>query len=92
MISLQAFSVIVLDPSVLSIARAQVKDILGFEDQDENTAFRYQAYRQHTLWVQGRLGRRSAKVVPSCCTKKIREKYPNIDGKYVPFFTNRDNI
>ena len=39
-----------LDRAVLTVARAQIKDLLGFEETDENRAFRYQAYKQSTLW------------------------------------------
>lgn len=46
----QDFEVLVLDRAVLTVARAQIKDLLGFEETDENRAFRYQAYKQSTLW------------------------------------------
>ena len=81
-----------LDRAVLEVARAQVKDLLGFEEANENRAFRNQAYRQYTLWANGKLGRRSTKAIPACCSIAIRKKYPDSEGKYVPFFANKDNI
>ena len=59
----QHFEVLVLDRAVLEVARAQVKDLLGFEEANENRAFRNQAYRQYTLWANGKLGRRSTKAI-----------------------------
>ena len=81
-----------LDQAVLTVARAQVKDLLSFEEPDENRAFRYQAYRQYTLWANGKLGRPSTKAILPCCSIAIRNKYPDAEGKYVPFFADKDNF
>ena len=48
--------------AALTVARAQVADLLHFEEPNENRAFRFQAYRQVTLWAHGKLGRRAAKI------------------------------
>ena len=82
----------VLDPAVLAIGKALVKELMVYEDPDENRAFRFQAYRQYTLWVNGRFFRRSKKAVPSCCTLRIRAAFPDPEGNYVPFFANRDDV
>ena len=71
------FGVLVLDRAVFTVARAQIKDLLGFEEADENRAFRYQACKQYTLWANGKLGRRSTSAIPACCSIAIREKYPD---------------
>ena len=73
-------------PAALTVARAQVADLLHFEEHNENRAFRFQAYRQFTLWAHGKLGRRAAKIIPVYCTVAIRNKYPDPEGKYKVFF------
>ena len=73
-------------PAALTVARAQVADLLHFEEHNENRAFRFQAYRQVTLWAHGKLGRRAAKIIPAYCTVAIRNKYPDPEGKYKVFF------
>ena len=88
---LQDFQILVLDSAVLTVARAQVADLLKFEEPNENRAFRFQAYRQFTLWAHGKLGRRAAKIIPACCTVAIRKKYPDPEGKYKVFFATKDN-
>ena len=82
----------VLDRAAFTVARAQVKDLLGFEEADENRAFRYQAYKQYILAANGKLGRRSTSAITACCSIAIRKKYPDSEGKYVPFFTNKESI
>ena len=73
-------------PAALTVARAQVADLLHFEEHNENRAFRFQAYRQVTLWAHGKLVRRAAKIIPAYCTVAIRNKYPDPEGKYKVFF------
>ena len=84
-----------LDRAVLTVARAQIKDLFGFEEADENRAFRYQAYKQYTLGANGKLDRRSTKSIPACCSIAIRKQYPDFEKKkkkIVPFFAIKDNI
>ena len=88
---LQDFQILVLDSAVLTVARAQVADLLNFEEPNENRAFRFQAYRQFTLWAHGKLGRRAAKIIPACCTVAIRKKYPDPEGEYKFFFATKEN-
>ena len=87
----QEFEILELDEAILSLTRAQ-NEILGFEEADENRAFRFMAYRQYTLWIHGCLGRRSTRVVPACCTISIRTRFPDPEGKYIQYFANRDNF
>ena len=87
----QEFEILELDEAILSLTRAQ-NEILGFEEADENRAFRFMAYRQYTLWIHGCLGRRSTRVVPAFCTKSIRTRFPDPEGKYIQYFANRDNF
>ena len=73
-------------PAALTVARAQVADLLHFEEPNENRAFRFQVYMRFTLWAHGKLGRRAAKIIPVYCTVAIRNKYPDPKGKYKVFF------
>ncbi|KAH3704768.1 hypothetical protein DPMN_079829 [Dreissena polymorpha] len=57
------FTVLVLDPAVLRLARLQRRDILLLDDADEedpHKANRHAAYRQYIMWEHGRLGLRWA--------------------------------
>ncbi|XP_052213985.1 uncharacterized protein LOC127832518 [Dreissena polymorpha] len=86
------FTVLVLDPAVLRLARLQRRDILLLDDADEedpHKANRHAAYRQYILWAHGRLGVGNRRVIPSCCVWAIRDKYPNPFQIYVGFVPAR---
>ena len=87
----QEYEILVLDEAILSLTLAQNEN-LGFEEADENRAFRFMAYRQYTLRLHGCLGRRSTRVMPACCNISIRTRFPDPEGKYIQYFANRDKF
>ena len=48
-------------------------------------SYRYAAYRQFSWFTYVKLGRYVRRVIPSCAVSKIRETFPEADGKYVNF-------
>ncbi|CAB4042516.1 Hypothetical predicted protein, partial [Paramuricea clavata] len=76
------FHQIVLDGNILDVAMRYMEDMLAMENPRNNENFRHAAYRQFVLWQHGRLGQGNRRVVPSCCVKAIRNRYPSPNGIY----------
>ena len=54
-------------------------------------SYRFAGYKQFTWWIHNYLGKGVRNVIPSCAIWAIREKYPAIDGLYVPFKESKDD-
>lgn len=52
------------------------------EDDVTNRSLRFAAYKQFVWWIFKNLGRRNRRVIPSCVIWKIRNNYPELNGKY----------
>lgn len=81
-------NLLILDPFTLHLQQRFRNDIFAREahtPQDINKSLRHSAYRQYILWVHGRLHREDRRVVPSCCVKAIRRRFPDPNGQYKGF-------
>ncbi|XP_057290742.1 P2X purinoceptor 7-like [Hydractinia symbiolongicarpus] len=80
------FRHLILDDRVLDLAMRGNSDWLQYPfDPEENACWRYTAYRQYIMWFWGHLGSGNRKVIPSCILRKIRERFPSVDGIYRGF-------
>ena len=83
------FAQIVLDGNILDIAMRFREDMLVLDNTRNNENFRHAAYRQFVLWQHGHLGKGNRRVVPSCCVKAIRARYPSPSGVYTGYRPSR---
>uniref|UniRef100_A0A3Q3WNR4 P2X purinoceptor n=1 Tax=Mola mola TaxID=94237 RepID=A0A3Q3WNR4_MOLML len=51
-------------------------------DRGQTAALRHCAYGQYISWRFGVTPKDSQPVIPSCCTRRVREEYPSPDGQY----------
>lgn len=82
---LEAFTRLCLDPLVLENVLVGLHHSTGVSLSPNNRNYRYAAYKQFVWWRYGYLGARNRKVVPACATWKIRQRFPEPLGIYIPF-------
>ena len=80
-----SFEILVLDREALSVAIVGRTDVLVDSSDFSSEGYRFAAYRQFILWQNSYLGRGNRRVVLSCATWAIRDKYPSRDGVYTGF-------
>uniref|UniRef100_A0A672Z1K0 P2X purinoceptor n=1 Tax=Sphaeramia orbicularis TaxID=375764 RepID=A0A672Z1K0_9TELE len=78
----------------LVLSRPLLEAVLQYRDPlwapaDPAAALRHCAYRQYIRWRVGVPPDDAHPVIPSCCVRRIRDKYPSPDGKYSGLRTGR---
>lgn len=90
-----SFGKLILDREVLNVTRyllgsktkTKWKNKLLHAEKPLNKTWRYVAYKQFVSWINAwmPIGFRKRVVIPSCVIKKIRQCFPEVNGKYVGF-------
>ena len=85
------FKTVCVTQNVLKTALLALNDLQGDNLTDtSNCANRYAGYKQYTWWVHNNLGKGVCKVIPSCDVWAIRNNYPSIHEKYIPFMESKE--
>ena len=64
-------------------------DFFGLPHTNNNKTMRHSAYRQYILYNHGYLGSGRRVPIPSCCTWRIRDKFPEESGQYKGYTPGR---
>ncbi|XP_021348979.1 P2X purinoceptor 7-like isoform X2 [Mizuhopecten yessoensis] len=91
-VSKRSMDKLVLDPEVLyigDVCQANLLEMISDKADVRHRYMRQAAYRNFTLWQEGRLGKSNRKPVPSCCVWRIRDKFPDSNKRYTGFFRKR---
>ena len=82
---LEAFEIIALDVSVLSVAILNRCELTGDDPEYSPASYRKAAYRQYIVWQNGYLGPGNRRPVPACVVWAIRDRFPEPSGIYLGF-------
>ncbi|XP_029016839.1 P2X purinoceptor 7 isoform X2 [Betta splendens] len=83
------FEQLVLRRSLLAAVLLYQDPLSSPAGPGQAAALRHCAYRQYVSWRVGLPPKDAHPVVPSCCVRRIRERYPSPDGQYSGFMPVR---
>ena len=78
------YSKLCLEPIVLKNVLVGFHETKGdpLEQNVTNKSMRFAAYKQFIWWIFQRLGKGNRRVIPACVLWKIRNRFPEGNGKY----------
>ncbi|XP_042276749.1 P2X purinoceptor 7 [Thunnus maccoyii] len=83
------FERLVLSRSLLEAVLLYRDPLCPLADRGQTADLRHCAYTQYISWRFGVPPEDTHPAVPSCCVRRIREKYPSPDGQYGGFMPAR---
>lgn len=75
----------VLDPTIIHLIMQLRGEYMAVPYAGDNRCMRHGAYTAYILYMFHQLGRGNRRVIPSCVTWKIRDRFPEPTGQYTGF-------